>query len=478
MKKDFLRPVIFTLTALFAFASQMLNAKTLSPSVSENDYSEAARKLTSSDSTKYDKARSIYTWMAQNVSYAKVNGKQKMKLLHPLTTADGVVDNKLRGEEMGICDLFYHLASPLGIGTEIVNGRIKYPDGHIEKDVQWVIADTEKGKILIDPLSGAGIKKQNGMFVPIKNNNTWFDVDPYYMIFTHMPDSVPYQMLATPIDTLTFEKLPVCFPRYSEYGIEGKTLFNAALNGKFALPKIERHDRSKIELVKLPALDTLRVGEYIDLTVRKHFPCTMYISIDGYYTDKGWTDNADGTSSLHYMLKRSGELLLLRTEDKNEFDILVHYHIPETSSSDIDAIEKANPYDSKAFDSIHRLDPVVLDSIGVDGHKLLADIKSGKVKDSLPQIDAEQTKYYKYVDFPLQLDLKKGVAVTFTLRPTDPDYEWAIVNGNKWHRDWVKNVDGSISQTITPELGTLNILVRPDKSSDDCLPCIAYRIVE
>lgn len=82
----------------------------------------------------------------------------------------------------------------------------------------------------------------------------WFDVDPYWFIFTHYPIDSQYQLLDIPIDLQTFASLPPLHPNCQYLGWDAKELFIKWVNKEItSLPQIISIDKDNtLQLVNVP----------------------------------------------------------------------------------------------------------------------------------------------------------------------------------------------------------------------------------
>ena len=165
------------------------------------------------------KVKAIYDWMCDNIAY------DTTKQIHDAETC-----YKTR---KGVCqaysELFCYMAEVVGLTADIITGKTKSPDGKISEDRHaWVFVYTNAYEgILIDPTWGAGAV-DGVRFVKNERNDIWFNVSPYWMIFSHFPDQQYWTKLDVKITMDDFERLP-----YKEPNVEsdGKDMFFESVAG-------------------------------------------------------------------------------------------------------------------------------------------------------------------------------------------------------------------------------------------------------
>lgn len=189
---------------------------------SQYDYSGVARRIVGDATTSYDKAQRIYLWLCGNVTFDRSR---------QIRTADETWQHRAAVCQ-GYCELFYRLGETVGVKTRLVYGKCRRPgssdsNGHLQEHV-WLSVATEKGDILIDPTWGAGFYRA-GNFVRQTVPLRWFDVDPSWFVFTHLPDNSRRQHLDDPVSAADFLRLPFVEPPvpYEEAGDAHETLLRA-----------------------------------------------------------------------------------------------------------------------------------------------------------------------------------------------------------------------------------------------------------
>lgn len=150
-----------------------------------------------------EKAKAIYDWICDNIAY------DTTKQIHDAETCY----RTRRGVCQAYSELFCYMAEAMGLTADIITGKTKTLDGKLSEDKHaWVFVYTNAyNGILIDPTWGAGAV--NGVkFVKNEKNDAWFNVSPYWMIFSHYPDQSYWSKLDIKVSVEQFNKLPYVLP--------------------------------------------------------------------------------------------------------------------------------------------------------------------------------------------------------------------------------------------------------------------------
>lgn len=171
-------------------------------SSSHYDYSSVAREITKSAACDYDRAQMLFEWMCDNIAYDPTNS---------IRTADECWDNK-KGVCQAYCELYYRMAKSVDLKVELIGGEIKSSPKDAATTIPhvWLLIKADGASILADPTLGAGFVA-NGQFFARKNM-MWFDVNPYWMIFTHLPDHSRHQLILNRISRKFFLEMPYYTP--------------------------------------------------------------------------------------------------------------------------------------------------------------------------------------------------------------------------------------------------------------------------
>lgn len=173
-------------------------------------YTYLANHLTQDFPDDQSKVRSIYTWIALNISYDQesFNGGIKRD-----QSADIVWDRKMAVCE-GYANLFNEMCDIVGIESRIVKGYVKnfiagdlkFPNhawNSVKIDGKWKLLDVTWASV-----NNEGILLANNN---LKESYTWhklnyfFLVNPTRMILTHLPEDPYWQLQNNWIDIETFD---------------------------------------------------------------------------------------------------------------------------------------------------------------------------------------------------------------------------------------------------------------------------------
>lgn len=257
----------------FLFASLLLFFA-LSPqetiAQSDNTWKERAEKIARGGSSQLQRAKAIYNWECENIIHSTE---------HKTQTAEDVWNSREARSE-GYADLYVKLVSAVGIEARVVKGNccenvLKVTGKSTTKKLNvhhWVIVKIDKRQLLVDPMWGAGYITDDGVFQVNDNREEWFDVDPYWMIFTHYPDKKDDQLIDKPIEQKRFKSLPTLYPYLGQYGLEGKQLYDICQ--KRERPPIfydnyQYRPWTKVQFVNIPKSRTLIAGQTYTFEIEK-----------------------------------------------------------------------------------------------------------------------------------------------------------------------------------------------------------------
>lgn len=249
-------------------------------------YSEAAKKICAKSTNDYQKARAIFAWVAQNVSYdLNVKGYESY-------TADQVWKSR-SAIAVGYCNLYLKLARSVGLDGEIVSGISKnssYKIGDTLAGHAWLMIHNGAAEILMDPTWAAGSVSGNKFVVSY--NPMWFDVDPYIMASVHFPDNDAFQYLNAPITLEQFKVFESLDPVLTYGGIEGREAYNFFLrHPKASLPSCTFAESCKagVKARKIPMAKALKKNQAYSF--RFDFPANIDVKV---FVNGAWTSLKTG----------------------------------------------------------------------------------------------------------------------------------------------------------------------------------------
>lgn len=163
------------------------------------DFRDEVATIIGDANTVEDKARAIYNWICDNIVY------DTTKQIHDAETCY----KTRRGVCQAYCELFCYMAETVGLTADIIFGKTKDAEGRISDKHSWVFVYTHAyDGIFIDPTWGVG-GVDGVKFVKNNDNANWFNVSPYWLIFSHFPDQPYWSKLDIAIKEEQFKKLPV-----------------------------------------------------------------------------------------------------------------------------------------------------------------------------------------------------------------------------------------------------------------------------
>ena len=435
-------------------------------SETEYDWAPIAKEIVGKTSDKREQAYKIYRWLCDNIAY---------DTSHTVRTSDSCYLTR-RGVCQGFTELFYRIGEPLGLKTVIVSGIAKNADGTLDTDGHaWLYVYTDrKNGIFIDPTWGAG-SVDDGVFVRSKDDDSWFDVDPYWLIFSHFPytKQADLQMLPITVDSLTFCTLPSYRPKLSAFGQDGKQLFEQCCTGSAPdLPKYYPTVLPMVEVGTMPLEGTLRVGQSYTFSLRPTTGGELMIQNGKQQSfSKEW-EQQDGMSVCRFMPSDDATVTVaIKTGGGNEWSVLAQYKMAHPTTADIENLEAADPKLSPAFKGLANYSAKTLADHGVDFAALLREIKEQGIT-RLPVIYAGAK--FDIRRMPWNGTLRVGQSYTFCFVPHE-EGQWAVINGDDWQMEW-KDDDGGRTITVTPQTaGKLQVAAQV-AGSENYQYCIEYTV--
>ncbi|MBR6251519.1 MAG: hypothetical protein IKR17_10060 [Bacteroidales bacterium] len=459
-----IRTLIFLFILTYATTNSLAQDGEMAPSFIMNDYTELAQTITQGAKSPYDKCKAIYKWITENITYDPNS---------IANTADFCYNMK-KGTSNGFCDLFYHLANTVGVSSSIVTGNLKDFKGMSKGIHMWIAADVgRKAPILIDPTLGAGFLK-NKTFVR-STNMQWFDVDPYKMIFTHLPHALRFQMVDDQVLYSQFEALTAFEPSMFSNGMKASEVLSKSLNGSFEVPNIYSGFDNFLRLREMPLTKKLHIGTTYTFEVEKLADNEIYIVNNVIDPTKTW--KCDGKiCRIAFMPTRAGKLTLC-VKTNGKYAVVLAYEVPTASQQELTKAANADPYSLPEVQSRVNVNRALLEKHGVDGKKLIALINSGVVGDTLPIINPAEGLDFTIVDVPMTYHLKPNKSYRFCIKPMAGAQYAVVANGRIWFKDWQTNSDGSIwlNATTPPSGASMSLFIKP-AGAKSFMSCMSYTL--
>jgi transglutaminase/protease-like cytokinesis protein 3 len=170
------------------------------PAGVEEDLVTLVGYLTENLFSERNKARAIFTWITDRISY-------DVTALENLPTELPSPDEVLYSRKAictGYAILFDEMSRVAGLETELIighskglgqehSGRQDLTSNHI-----WNAIKIDGHWSLFDPTWGAGYVTQNRQFIP-SFNDFYFMADPFKFVYTHLPENPDWQLLVNPV---------------------------------------------------------------------------------------------------------------------------------------------------------------------------------------------------------------------------------------------------------------------------------------
>lgn len=180
------------------------------PGVEMRSIPQLAAYLTLTARDDYDKARAIYTWVTNHVTYSDTtitNGWLGTPENSVQQQAENVLKNRT-GVCEGFANLYKALCAAAGLQAEVVTGSVKEDDGTVA-DVghAWNVVQLEGQWYLTDPTWGSGYADYWRRRFIREHQETYFLIPAGEMIQSHLPDDPIWQLLSDPLTEREFRNL-------------------------------------------------------------------------------------------------------------------------------------------------------------------------------------------------------------------------------------------------------------------------------
>lgn len=234
---------------------------------------QLAAALAAHARTDDDKARLVFAWIAYHIAYdvASLQGRTP-----PHVTAEQALATR-RAECQGYAELFTALARRMKLPAETVVG---YAGGEQTGPVRpvlgpdrahaWNVYLTPSDAHLADACWGAGWVSEDE-FTPAFDA-FWFNTPSDQAIFTHWPADAEWQLLAAPVDSLTFRRWPYIAASWFTLGVSGSSMRQglAPAKGNAVCPPLPRAcaPPHEVRIVQVPRQAAFVVGQPVTFVFR------------------------------------------------------------------------------------------------------------------------------------------------------------------------------------------------------------------
>lgn len=199
------------------------------PSTEEESISKLSKYLSAGSKNDVEKARAIYRWITERISYdmnAHFSGSKTE------SSAEGVLKSRLTNSE-GFSNLFLALASEARLDVIKLRGLSKgygYIPGKklTSEDHSWNVVKINDSWAFIDTTWGSGFVKGKEYVKDFSEH--FFLTPPDLFITDHFPSEDRWQLLNPPITKEQFSQTPRFFPHYYSLGFSNLAPFQNTID--------------------------------------------------------------------------------------------------------------------------------------------------------------------------------------------------------------------------------------------------------
>lgn len=289
-------------------------------------FTKLGKSITKRQTSDIEKARAIYDWVCDNIAYDTT---------HTIYTSTECL-NSLTGTHLAYCELYGALCKTVGIECNIIYGIAKDIYGNFDNNEHsWISLQIDKDTLLIDPTWGA---KGTNASQPMLSNHRdlWFDIDPYYLIFSHFPNDSIHQCIETPIDFRIFDQLPPFSPDCQYLGWKAKDLLEQCLTKEIqTIPYIFAIEKNKsLQISHAPMTRILTIDSTYTFAIQNPQGHAFGIRMNDSIIDSKHWSHSDQTYSLSITPKKEGTLSIQIIEADGQTHNLIQYLVSEVYPTD------------------------------------------------------------------------------------------------------------------------------------------------
>lgn len=426
---------IFVIAALFCLeAAGQHKAFT-----TQYDWKPLADEITQGAGDQREQLEKIYKWICGNIAYDTSGTVYK---------ADDCLDTR-KGVCQAYCEIFFRLAEALDIQSVIITGETKDFDNSLSADEHtWMLADSGLGWILIDPTWGAG-SVSDGVFTRSESDMSWFDVNPYIMVSSHLPFDESYQRIPTPISREQFLKMDRIDPVFGLLSINAAEAFEQAIENRLEVPVMYGTVNENMLLKSIPLKDTLKVGEKWRFVAGKSDRYRYEIRMDDKPIHEGcWTYEEDRSVAEFMVACENNVFIYILDRNAREGEVAAAFEYKVSGDmAGWKAVQEQDPYLSPEMKGIKNINIPFMRLLGIDGRKLIEELEANST-DTVPIMYGGLEKV-EIINIPLHSPLKIGQEYTFEFKCSNWRH-YAVINGDIWHEGWDRTArkDGIYRMTV------------------------------
>jgi hypothetical protein len=199
--------------------------------------------------TNKEKARAIFTWIAEHIRYQTVPDP-------PARSKKSYYDQRVKQvfrTGKGVCMdyslLYQRMADAVGLDCAFIGGHCKTFSKEWESHA-WNAVFIDGKWELLDATWGAGYRNEQGKFVP-EFQPGFFLTEPRIFLLNHFPDSSHWQLIPEPITAEEFKKLSHFAYGNLEQGIQDATFQKSPKAGYLSL---------SLKILNSPEILTIHMG--------------------------------------------------------------------------------------------------------------------------------------------------------------------------------------------------------------------------
>ena len=301
------------------------------PTATAKDPDQLVSYLEKMADTDLEKARAIYVWLAENISYdAKSINKNK----YGDNTALGVLKSR-KAVCQGYAKLFELLGKKMGLNIQFVGGYSKNDvlqeswdfDGE-EGDHAWNMIKIDDEWRVFDATWGAGIVNDDArgrLVFTQEYSDNWFDLSPYEAIFSHYPEDTSLILTEPRLTLDKFESLQL-IPIYSFTSnlLDSEASFLKALKKpSVKFPIIYPVEPSEFQVIQAPMGFRLRKRKPHNFQFLAKGVVNVFLYEDDEKIQTFEKNEDDNSFSLEFMTKEELDIeIVIETTGGDLFNIL------------------------------------------------------------------------------------------------------------------------------------------------------------